>query len=197
MRRRRTSDGFRIAVTGASSGLGRALLERLARRDDLVGLVGVDTGAARVEGVLWRHADVRDVLLPERFAGVGTVVHLAVTYDPAAEPAARRALNVRGTANVLDAARAAGVRRVVLVTSTEVYGAQPGATLPLSEDAPLLADADQSLTGELLELERLADHAGRTGLEVVVLRPAALVGGALGPAYDGPPPPVVRRQQYD
>lgn len=186
MRRRRTPGPLRIAVTGGASGLGRALLERLSRRDDLECLVGVDTAAARLDGVVWRSADVRDPLLAERLGGVSTVVHLAVSYDAAQEPAARRAVNVRGTANVLDAARSAGVRRVVLVTSTEVYGAVAGTPVPLEEDAPLRAEPDDALTGELLEMERLADHAARTGLDVVVLRPAALVGGALGPSYDGP-----------
>ena len=186
IRRRRTPEALRIAVTGGSSGLGRALLERLVRRTDMECLVGVDTAAARLDGVVWRSADVRDPLLAERLRGVTTLVHLAVSYDSAAAAARERsAVNVRGTANVLEAARAAGVRRVVLVTSVDVYGARPGTPVPLHEDAPLLAEPQESLTGELLEVERLADHAARTGLDVVVLRPAALVGGALGPAYDG------------
>lgn len=86
---------------------------------------------------------------------------------------------------MLEAARRAGVRRVVLVSSLDVC-ASPAAddVLPLSEDRLLRADPDSALTGDLLELERLADHATRTGLEVLVLRPAALVGASLGPAYD-------------
>ena len=185
IRRARTSQGPRIAVTGASSGLGRALLERLAQRTDLDRLVGIDAGRVRLPGVVWRSADVRDPLLPARLSGVRTLVHLAMVYDAAAPRVDRRALNLRGTANVLDAARSGGVERVVLVTSVDVYGGAAGRSLPLSESAALLATTDSSVTGDLLEVERLADHAGRVGLDVVVLRPAALVGGALGPAYDG------------
>jgi nucleoside-diphosphate-sugar epimerase len=166
-----------VAVTGAEAGLGRALVERLARRPDVAGIVDVDT------------ADVSDPLLAERLAGSATVVHLAVSYDRALDAAARRAVNVRGTAALLEACRTAGVRRVVLVTSVEVYGPRPGRSTrpgrPLTERSPLRAEPDESLTGDLVELERLADHASRTGLEVTVLRPAALVAGALGPAYDG------------
>lgn len=168
MRRRPTDGPPGIGVTGAADGLGRALLERLALRTDLGCLVGLDPawGADRLEGLT-------------------TVVHLALSFDPAAEPRARRALNVGGTASLLEAAREAGVRRVVLVTGVDVYGAVAGTAVPLPEQAPLRAEPDDSLTGDLVQVERLADQASRTGLDLVVLRPATLVGGALGPAYDG------------
>jgi nucleoside-diphosphate-sugar epimerase len=143
----------RIGVTGATTGLGRLLLERLDA-------VPVDAAG---------------------LARTGTVVHLATTYDSTLEPAQRRALNVDGTRVLLEQARAAGVRRVVLVTSAEVYGAVPGQPVPLPDDAPLRAEPDDGLLGDHVEVERLAAHAVRTGLEVVVLRPAALVGAG----YEG------------
>src|SRR5687768_16634632 len=157
MRRRASAPSRRLAVTGASSGLGLALVERLAARPDVEELVGVDTAAAAVDGVVWRAADVRDPLLSERLAGVGTVVHLAVSYDAADEPVERQACNVRGTASVIEACRAAGVRRLVLVTSVDVYGPRPGRTTapgrPLTERSPLRAEPDLTLTGDLVELE--------------------------------------------
>lgn len=181
VRRRRTPGPLRLAVTGACTGLGTALLERLAVRPDLAALLGVDDAPGRVDGVSWRCQGP----LTTRLMGATTVVHLAMSYDVLADPAARRARNVAGTAELLAAAREAGVRRVVLLSSADVYGPQPHRPLPVAEDAALLAAADASLTGDLIELERLADHAGRTGLEITVLRPAALVGGRLGSAYDG------------
>jgi nucleoside-diphosphate-sugar epimerase len=172
-----------VAVTGAASGLGRLLVERLAARDDLDGLIGLDTTAARVDGVVWRAVEVRDPLLASRLSGVTTVVHLATTYDVTTDPDARRAHNVRGTELLLAAARTAGVKRVVLTTSAAVYGPRPGDPVPLPEDAPLLALPDDSLVGDHVEVERLA--AVRGGPEVTVLRPATLVGGRLGQEYDG------------
>lgn len=171
-------------MTGASSGLGRALVERLAARTDLAGLLGIDATPGRVEGVVWRGVDVRDPLLASRLSGATTVVHLATSYDPTLAPSSRRALNVRGTANVLEAAREVGARRVVLCTSSEVYGARPDNPVPLPDASPLQPTPDDtSLAGDHGEVERLAAHAVRTGLAVTVVRPAPLVG--LPPSYDG------------
>ena len=173
-----------VAVTGAASGLGRALVERLAARHDLAGLVGLDITPGRVDGVVWRTVDVRDPLLATRLAGATTVVHLATSYDVTMPAATRRALNVRGTAQVLEAAREVGAARLVLCTSADVYGVHPDNPVPLPDGAVLGGAADElTLTGDHVEVERLASHAQRTGLAVTVLRPATLVG--LGPAYDG------------
>lgn len=167
-----------MAVTGASTGLGRALVERLAARPETPELIGLDRTAAPVPGVAWRPADVLAGDLVEHLAGVRTVVHLALSYDGQADPDRRREHTVRGTAALLGAARKAGVLRVVLVSSLDVHASPlPGSALPVAEDLPMRASPDSPLTADLLEVERLADHATRTGLEVLVLRPAALVGG--------------------
>jgi nucleoside-diphosphate-sugar epimerase len=186
MRRRRTADPVGTGVTGAASGLGRALVERLAQRGDLPLLVGLDRPALALDGVEWRTTDVLAAGLARHLAGLRTVVHLAVSYDVAQDAQARRRRTVQGTTALLEAARRAGVARVVLVTSLDVHAPPPaGGPLPLSEDLPLRGDPDSTLTGDLLEVERLADHATRTGLEVLVLRPAPVAAGVLGPAYDG------------
>ncbi|MCW2571285.1 MAG: Nucleoside-diphosphate-sugar epimerase-like protein [Frankiales bacterium] len=182
-RGRRTTAGQVVAVTGAADGLGRAVLERLAVRTDLGGLIGIAPSPVRIAGVDWRPCDVRDPVLAERLAGVDTVVHLATTYDVHLDREERRALNVHGTAAVLDAARSARVRRVVLVTSAEVYGAVVGNPVPLAASASVQAQPGEDLLGDHVEVERLASLA--TDLDLAVIRPAALVGGALGASYDG------------
>ena len=139
--------------------------------------------------VEWRSLDDRlndrDPLVARAFADVDVVVHLAMSYDLSAEPARRRLINVRGTAQVLAAAEQAGAYRVIVVTSSDVYAAQPHGSIPLPDGAELRADLDDGLVGDLLEVERLVSGLRRSKIEVTVVRPAPLIGGPLGPAYDG------------
>lgn len=167
-----------VAVTGASAGVGRALTAALAERDDVGKVVALDSRRGDVAGVTWRVVNVRDPVLVKRLAGVDVLVHLAWNSEPGAESEARRAFNVRGTETAVTSAAAAGVRRVVLVTSAMVYGALPDNPTPLDEDAPLRAVADDSVVGDLLEIEALAERARTThpGLDVCVVRPATVVG---------------------
>ncbi len=167
-----------IAVTGAASGVGRALAERLAGSVEVKKVVAIDERRGDLAGVTWRVLDVRDPVLADRLSGVDVVVHLALDLSLDSDARARSALNVRGTQTVLTAAAAAGVRRAVLCTSAMVYGALPDNPAPLPEDAPLRAIPDSSIVNDLLEIERLAARAPRShrGLTVTVVRPATLVG---------------------
>jgi nucleoside-diphosphate-sugar epimerase len=172
-----------VAVTGAAGGIGRALTVRLASSQQVKKVIAIDAHRGDIAGVTWRVADVRDPALAGRLAGVDVVVHADFDLAPDSDARRRRAFNVRGAQTVLTAAAAGRVGRVVLVTSAMVYGARPDNPVPLSEDAPLAADADSSVAGDLLEVEQLARRSPRTnpGMAVTVVRPAALVGDASSP----------------
>ena len=170
-----------VAVTGAARGVGHALAVRLAASPAVGRVVAIDDHRGDATGVTWRVADVRDPALAARLAGVDVVVHADMDTSAATEARQRRAFNVRGAQTVLTAAAAERVGRVVLVTSAMVYGARPDNPVPMPEDAPLLADADHSVAGDLLEIEELARRSRRVnpGTAVTVVRPAALVGDAV------------------
>jgi nucleoside-diphosphate-sugar epimerase len=85
---------------------------------------------------------------------------------------------VRAVQAVTTAAAAAGARRLVVVSSAMVYGARADNPVPLPDDAPLRAEPDDGLVGDLLEIERILARTPKVhpGLRLTVVRPAALVG---------------------
>lgn len=167
-----------VAVTGAASGLGRAFLAHAASAADFRRVVAIDEQRGDVPNVTWRVIDVRDPLLANRLSDIDVLVHLAADYTLDTDPTRRRAYNLRAAETVLTASAAARVRRVVLVTSAMVYGAAPDNPVPLPETAPVAAEPDTGVVGDYLEIEALVRRSLRShpGLEVTVLRPAALVG---------------------
>jgi nucleoside-diphosphate-sugar epimerase len=171
-------------VTGASSVVGEAVTAALA---DCVGdgvrqVIAVDEQRGAVDGVRWRVTELSRPAVAEALDGADVVVHIACPADleeALAQPrTARRARAVRTARAVFDAAVEAGARRVVLVTSAMVYGADPDNPIPLLEDAPLRAASDHGLVGDMLEVEQLlAELAERhPSTKVTAVRPAALVG---------------------
>lgn len=170
-----------VAVTGAAHGIGEILVRGLAASRQIKKVIAIDTIRGDVPEATWRLADVRDQLLQERLAGVDVVVHVSADAGFDLDRPDSLGANVRGAANVLNAAPSAGVKHVVLVTSAMVYGAHADNPVPLPEDSELRSTADSAWLGDLLEIERLAAQGPRThpGLRVTVLRPAALVGGGV------------------
>ncbi len=127
---------MRILVTGAGGYLGSWLAPRL--RDLGHEVIGfgrhehTDLGLAA-----WCVGDVRDLdALTEASARCDAVVHLAVQpqYRSEQDPVFDLQVNAQGALQALRAAKAAGVRRFLLASTSAVYGAAAGC---LDEDTPL------------------------------------------------------------
>ncbi|MES9538418.1 MULTISPECIES: NAD-dependent epimerase/dehydratase family protein [unclassified Actinomadura] len=128
-------------VTGAAGFIGSHLVDRLlADGHEVVGVDDRSSGANVQPGVELWEMDVSDPALAERAAvrRPEVVFHLAAQVSvrlSVADPLGDARTNVVGTANVLEAARAAGSRKVVFTSSCAVYGV-PDA-LPVPPDAEL------------------------------------------------------------
>lgn len=111
----------RILITGATGNIGMLLAERLAGDYDIVphGRTPKTEEQARV---LWR-ADLTDYAeVLELMDGIDTVLHLAGQASPDADWESVLTANIVGYRNVLEAAREAGVRRVVFASSNHAMG---------------------------------------------------------------------------
>lgn len=111
----------RVLITGAAGKVGRILKRELGHRYDFRGLDRVP--APDMDTLV---ADISDLeAIRPAFEGVDTVVHLAGDPRPGAPWESVLANNIVGTRNVYEAARLAGVRRVVFASSNHVVGYYP------------------------------------------------------------------------
>ncbi|HMA53066.1 MAG TPA: NAD-dependent epimerase/dehydratase family protein, partial [Acidobacteriota bacterium] len=124
-------------VTGGAGFIGSHIAETLVKRGDEVRVLdNLSTGkkenlAGVAGGIEFIEGDIRDLETCRRAVeGVGTVFHeaaLASVVRSVADPLLTDAINVRGTLNMLVAAKDGGVRSFVLASSSAVYGDDPAA----------------------------------------------------------------------
>lgn len=117
---------MRVAVTGGCGFIGSHVVDKL--RDQGLDVRVLDNAAcAHRDDVTLTPVDILDQsALDEATRGVDVIFHLAAYADVnhvVANPTGAVALNVLGTANVLETARRNGARRVVLASTVWVYGA--------------------------------------------------------------------------
>jgi UDP-glucose 4-epimerase len=137
---------MRILVTGASGFIGQHIVPKLAgHKDDSVVIHDFvpfpeRIANASVGGFQW---DIRDAAALSSYVDIASscesILHLAAVASPRVctlDPATAWETNVRGTHNVLRLAQLAGIRRVVFMSSSHVYGIPPK-YMPTDECHPL------------------------------------------------------------
>ncbi|MGB9378252.1 MAG: NAD-dependent epimerase/dehydratase family protein [Mycobacteriales bacterium] len=178
-----------ILVTGVSRDLGSRLAASLAERSSVRRVIGVDavapTGAAlktlgRAEFV---RADIRHPRIAALMssAGVDTIVHLNVSATPGLSGgrSSMKEMNVLGTMQLLAAAQQTeGLRRLVLKSTTAVYGSSKRDPALFTEDTEPTATPRSGYGKDAVEIEGYVRAFGRRrpDVAVTVLRFANFIG---------------------
>lgn len=183
----------RLLVTGADGFVGRWLVRAAVTAGHQV-VAGISPegsaptdwlSAAEAADVTVVRGDLRDPAVIRAFAETMPtgVVHLAAVASGAAarqDPGLAWAVNAGATAALLDALAGRGQPRVVLVSTGEVYGTNPGQPLRETDPvAPISPYAASKVGAEVAALEVWR----RTGLPVMVARPFPHTGPGQSTAY--------------
>jgi nucleoside-diphosphate-sugar epimerase len=167
-----------ILVTGGNGFVGRHVVRALQKRGDgvrVLALPGEDTRQLEAHGVSVHEGDIRRAeSLTAPMREVDAVLHLAAMMDVWRSLADYREVNVTGTENVCRAALASGVRRLVHMSSSSVYGVALGR--PADESFPLSPFPDPypltKAAGDELVQRMIRDH----DLPAVIVRPDQIFG---------------------
>jgi nucleoside-diphosphate-sugar epimerase len=166
---------MRVSISGGAGFLGLHLARRLLADGAAVRTLDVAPldDALLETGVEELHGDIRDERDAHALVRASDVlVHAAAALPIQSSRATIRSVNVEGTAVVLAAALQEGVRRVVLISSTAVYGVPE--RHPILEDDPLIGVGWYGQSK--IDAEHLCAEFGRRGLEIVIVRPKTFLG---------------------
>lgn len=170
----------RLLVTGAQGFVGH----RFCQQAESAGFAvtrGVRRAGQMDDGSSVAVGDIAgDTDWTRALSGVDVVVHLAarvhVMHETAADPfAAFRAVNVVGTVNLARQAAAAGVRRLVYVSSIKVNGESTKEGQSFRESDPPHPQDPYAVSKWEAE-QALHGFAAETGLEIVIVRPPLVYG---------------------
>jgi nucleoside-diphosphate-sugar epimerase len=163
------------AISGGAGFLGLHLARRLiADGHDVRTLDPASLDDAELERSV--QAITGDVRHPgqarELVAGADVVVHAAAALPIRGARDEIRSVNVAGTATLLAAALEGGVRRVILISTTAVYGVPE--IHPIDEDAPLIGVGHYGRSK--IEAEDVTREFAARGLPVTIIRPKTFIG---------------------
>jgi UDP-glucose 4-epimerase len=168
-----------VLITGICGRLGRLVTRSLHRE---VPVIGIDRRAfeGRPKDVVHHQVDIRRKKTRDVFraGSIDALVHLGIMHNPRETDEERHSWNVTGLQHLLDYAVRYGVKKVVVLSSANVYGPHPDNPQFLTEDAPLLGAQRFSAIRDLMEVDMLSQNFlwKHPEIETVLLRPCHILG---------------------
>jgi UDP-glucose 4-epimerase len=169
-----------VLVDGVAGYWGRRVAEQLLMQPGLH-VIGLDAEPPEedIKDLDFIQADIRNPLLVDLFREerVDTICHLA--FESSTRPSESSFdLNVMGAMKVFSAAAEANVRKIVHMSSTMVYGAEPGNSAFLREEHALNGKRSYGYVRDLVEMEGFCNgfRGQATHVLLTVLRFAHIIG---------------------
>jgi UDP-glucose 4-epimerase len=168
-----------VCITGIAGNLGKALARLLHGETHLVG-VDRRPFRDRPKDVDHHRVDIRKRKLEDVFrqGRLEALIHLGIMHDPRTPFSEAHSFNILGTRKLLDLCVRHGVKKVVVLSSANVYGPLPDNSNFLTEDMPLMAADRFPSVRDLIELDMYAQSFmwQHPEIETVILRPVHIVG---------------------
>ena len=169
----------KVLITGIAGGQGRLLARRLAENYEVCGVDRVEWEGAprgiRVHSVDLRKKKFEDVIRTELPTAI---VHMGFVRHFRSDAGTRHDVNVRGTKQLIDHCVNHGVQKLVVLSSSYVYGAFPENPYFMDEDQPLSGSRSYPEIRDLVEVDTLATAFlwRYPHIRTCVLRPVNILG---------------------
>jgi UDP-glucose 4-epimerase len=168
-----------VVVTGISGNLGRTLAKLLHKSERIIGL-DRRPFLGKPKDIEMHQLDLRKKKAEDVFRRneVRAVIHMGIMHDPRMNEEEHHSFNVVGTTRLLEYCAKYGVKKVVMLSSANVYGPSPENSNFLTEDSPLMAASRFSEVRDLIAVDMLAHGFfwRHPKIQTVILRPVHIVG---------------------
>lgn len=158
---------MKIGITGGSGFIGTHVVNMLKTKHDIVVF---DRTKPKIEGIKFISGNIVDDSIKEVFEKCDIIIHLAAAVGvkiTEEDPVLTLDTNILGTKNVLEACKENNVKKIILASSSEVYG-EPLKT-PIDETDPVIPITNYGASKVAAE-EYVKAYSSRFGIKYSILR---------------------------
>lgn len=169
-----------VLVTGIGRKIGRLVAKRLDRSYNVIGIGKKGWSGGKPRSIK-AHAIELDRNRAEdyfRRQPIDTVVHLEYVHSPKLSSSTRYRVNVGGTMRLLEFCRKYGVKKVIVLSTSHIYGAAPENHAYIGEDDPAIAEQDYSALQQVIEVDTYVRSwmYRYPEIKTIILRPCNIIG---------------------